>query len=81
MVKFVGTVDVPGILLQYYVFGNRKSGYGIRISQLNGETVQQYISRNLFKVLALAEQMRRCSVFPLNLCEIIDDLQFNGKPD
>jgi hypothetical protein len=75
MVKFIGSVDFPGICLKYYVFGNYRDGYGIRIWKESGECTNQYVSRNLLQVLNLACQLQRCSVFPANLCEILDDLR------
>lgn len=77
MVKFLGSADLPGVSLKYYVFGSRRSGYGIRILRDNGECVNQYVSRRLSDVLDLACQLRRCSVFPDNLSEILEDLQYS----
>jgi hypothetical protein len=31
MFRFVGCADMPGICLKYYVFGDRKKGYGVKI--------------------------------------------------
>ena len=73
MVKFVGNADIAGRILKYYVFGNRKTGYWVRIC--SGEEVSEhFFSRNLSETLALAEQLRRCTVFPFNLSEIIEDI-------
>lgn len=74
MTKFVGSADIPGKVLKYYVFGNRKSGFGVRICS-GEETSEQLFSRNLSETLALAEQLKRCTVFPFNLSEIIEDMQ------
>ncbi|MCI1956646.1 MAG: DUF6514 family protein [Oscillospiraceae bacterium] len=82
MVKFLGSADLPGVCLKYYVFGNHREGYGIRILRANGECANQYVSRKLSEVLDLAYQLRRCSVFPDNLGEILEDLQYDaGKDD
>ncbi len=78
MVRFIGSVDLPGICLKYYVFGNQKDGYGIRILKDKGECADQYISRNLTKVMNLAWSLRRCSVFPYNLTEVLEDLLFEA---
>ncbi len=78
MVRFVGRADLPGVCLKYYVFGNHREGYGIRISEEKGNCADQYISRDLTEVLCLAWQLRRCTVFPENLCEITEDLLFEA---
>lgn len=78
MIKYVGCADMPGICLKYYVFGNRREGYGIKITQTESESTNQYVSRNLLKVLNLASQLCRCKVFPANLCEILEDLNYEG---
>ena len=80
MIKCIGSAELPGVYLRYYVFGNRRSGYGIRIAKANEECTQ-YVSKNLLKVLDLARKLRRCTVFPYNLREIIDDLQFPADPN
>lgn len=77
MVKYVGCVDLPGICLKYYVFGNQREGFGVRITSSNGESSDQYVSQNLFSVLDLARKLKRCSVFPENLIEIIEDIQYS----
>lgn len=77
MFRFVGCADLPGICLKYYVYGNRRTGYGIKIIR-SGEDFQRHlVSRNLLQVLSLASQLRRCDVFPENLCEILEDMGYN----
>lgn len=78
MFRFAGSAEIPGIHLKYYVFGNRRKGYGIKISCSDGEVSVHFVSRNLFRVLTLADQFRRCKVFPENLCEILEDLRYVG---
>ena len=78
MVKFLGSADLPGVCLKYLVFGNHREGYGVRILNGNGECADQYVSRKLSDALDLARRLRRCSVFPDNLGEILEDLQY-GK--
>jgi hypothetical protein len=75
MVRFLGNADVPGICLKYFVFGNRRNGYGIRILEENGDDENRYVSPKLSEALDLASKLRRCSVFPENLPEILEDLQ------
>lgn len=81
MVKFLGSADLPGVCLRYYVFGNHREGYGIRILKDNGECANQYVSRKLSEVLDLASRLRRCSVFPDNLREILEDLEYGQVMD
>lgn len=76
MVRFLGSAALPGVCLKYYVFGNRREGYGIRVLEGTGECANQYVSRKLSDVLDLAYQLRRCSVFPDNLGEILEDLRY-----
>lgn len=77
MVRYVGNADVPGICLKYFVFGDRRHGYGIRILGENGECTHRFISLKLTEALNLADRLRRCSVFPENLPEILEDLQIS----
>lgn len=81
MIKYIGSSEVPGVFLRYYVFGDRKNGYSIQITERNDEKSCQYVSRNLFQVLELADKLRRNSVFPCNLGEIMEDLQYDARPD
>jgi hypothetical protein len=78
MLRFIGCAEIPGNCLKYYVFGNRRKGYGVKITCSNTECTDYLISRNLFKVLNLANQFYRCKVFPENLCEILEDLNYEG---
>lgn len=75
MVRYLGNADVPGFSVKYFVFGNRRHGYSIRILMENGECSYHFISPKLSEALDLASQLRRCSVFPENLPEILEDLQ------
>lgn len=77
MVRYIGRAEVPGFCLKYYVLGNPKTGYSIRIMEQNQENSCHYVSGNLFEVLQLAAKLRRNLVFPTNLCEIIEDLQYS----
>ena len=76
MVRYLGSANVPGICVKYFVFGNRRHGYSIRISEENGECEYRFVSPKLSEALDLASKLCRCSVFPENLSEILDDLQF-----
>ena len=80
MVKYVGCTEFPGFRLKYYVYGNQRIGYGIRIRSLSGETACCRVSRDLLKVFDLARRLMRCSVFPENLEEIIVDFQYDCLP-
>lgn len=74
MIKFIGHANIPGTVLKYYVFGNRKKGYWVKICS-SEETSEEFFSRNLSETLALADQLKRCTVFPFNLSEIIEDMK------
>lgn len=78
MVKFLGSADVPGIVLKYFVFGTRRSGYSIRILNRDGECANQFVSQNLEEVLSLGDKLKHGAVFPQNLSEILEDLQYEG---
>lgn len=75
VVRFVGEANLPGICLKYYVYGSHRDGYGISISEVGAESVKLFVSSHYSPVLRLAEKLRRCSVFPENLQEILEDLQ------
>lgn len=81
MVRYLGNADVPGICVKYFVFGDRRHGYSIRISEENGECEYHFVSPKLSETLDLACKLRRCSVFPENLLEILEDLQFIKAKD
>jgi len=81
MFRFVGCADIPGICLKYYVYGDRRKGYGIRIIRSENDSTELFVSRNLSKSLNLASQLCRCKVFPENLCEILEDLAYDSCSD
>lgn len=81
MMRFIGHADIPGACLRYYVFGSRRQGYGIKISRSQSDFAALYVSRNLFTVLNLANQLCRCQVFPCSLSEILDDLKYSVAAD
>lgn len=76
MVKFVGNADIPGVNVKYYVFGNRRLGYSIRIIEDSEGSENCFVSTKLSETLDIAYMLRRCSVFPENLPEILEDLRF-----
>lgn len=79
MIKFLGRAEMPGVCLKYFVFGNRRDGYGIRIKNENGETKNQFVSNKLSYTIALGNQLRRCFVFSETLPEILEDLQVESR--
>ncbi len=81
MTKYVGCADIPGVCLKYYVLGNRKSGYSVRITEPDVEISCQYVSRNLLKTLDFANRLREGAVFPCNLSEIMEDLKYQASSD
>lgn len=76
MVKFVGNSDIPGVNVKYFVFGNRRKGYSIRIVENNVNSANCFVSSKLSETLDIAYMLRRCSVFPENLPEIMEDLRY-----
>lgn len=81
MKKCVGNIELHGKRLKYYVYGNRQSGYGVEITETYIEKAEQMVSQSLGKTLAFAQQLQQCSVFPANLSEIVDDIQFDSNID
>lgn len=78
MKKYVGNIELQNAILKYYIFGGYRKGFGIRIVKNDEECADAIISRNIFRTYRLAKQMRRCSVFPGNLCEIVEDIRMGG---
>lgn len=76
MVKYLGNAEIPGVCVKYFVFGNRRSGYSIRIIGEDGDCEHCFVSSKLSEALDIAYRLRRCSVFPENLEEILEDLQY-----
>jgi hypothetical protein len=81
LVKFVGNADIPGVNVKYFVFGNRRSGYSIRIIEDDVISENCFVSAKLSETLDIAYMLRRCSVFPENLPEIIEDLRFAASQE
>lgn len=77
MLKFLGNAQLSGFGLKYYVFGNRRDGYSIRITEKSGTKAEQYVSRRLIETVRLAYKLRRYSVFPENLSEILEDIHYS----
>lgn len=80
MVKFVGCIELPGFCLRYYVYGNARQGYGVRICSISGEAACRVVSRDLLTVVGFARRLMRCMVFPGNLDEVIDDFRYDCFP-
>jgi hypothetical protein len=76
LVKFVGNADIPGVNVKYFVFGNRKTGYSVRITEADASSVHCFVSSKLSEALDIAHMLRRCSVFPENLPEVMEDLRY-----
>lgn len=75
MRKCVGNIAFEGKRLQYYVFGNSKTGFGIEIVETKIERANQLVSGGLEPALSLAKKLRRRTVFPENLNEIVEDFE------
>lgn len=71
----VGNIELQGRHLKYYVFGSRSTGYGVEITESWVERADQIVSKDFEKTLNLAQKLQRCSVFPANLDEIIEDCE------
>ena len=81
MKRCVGYIELQGKRLKYYVFGNRRDGFGVEITETNFEQADQMVTQSLETALSLAQQLRRNSVFPANLNEILEDLDFKNVSD
>lgn len=75
MIYCLGHSNPAGAELWYFVTGCLKSGYGILIREWNGEETKAFVSFSFSRTVRLARKLRRCSVFPENLPEILEDLR------
>lgn len=78
MVKNVGKIIISrqNRVLEYYVFGNEKNGFGIRIIQrgtVNAEAEYENVSSSEAHAMALARTLATGTVCPGHLCNILDD--------
>lgn len=78
MKKNVGNIELPNMSLKYYIFGDCRRGFGIRIVKNGEECADEIISKNIFQTYRLARLICRGSVFPGNLCEIVEDFRAGG---
>ncbi len=81
MRKCVGNIEMHGKRIDYFVFGSRKAGYGVEITETSVEKANQIVSSDLVNALNFARKLRRCSVFPANLTEIAQDFGFGNDID
>jgi len=81
MRRCVGYVESHGKRLKYYVFGNRRDGFGVEITETYVEEAEQVVTQSLDIAMSLAQQLRRGSVFPANLTEILEDLDYHNVSD
>lgn len=81
MRKCVGHVNLHGKRLNYYVIGSKNLGYGVQITETCIEKADRMVSDSLAEVFSLAQELHRCSVFPSNLSEIVDDYKFESNID
>lgn len=79
MRKCVGTIELLGKCLKYYVSGNRSKGFGVEITETYVEKADHFVSENFEKALGVAQTLQKCSVFPTNLSEVIEDLNFGDS--
>ncbi|WP_283608688.1 DUF6514 family protein [Faecalispora anaeroviscerum] len=81
MVKNVGKVIVlrQNKVLEYYVFGDEKTGFGIRIVQrgtVNAQAEYENVSCSEASAMALARTLATGTVCPGHLCNILEDRGF-----
>ncbi len=81
MRKCVGNIELFGRSLKYYVYGSRSTGFGVEITETHVEKADGIVSQSFEKALSLAQTLQKCSVFPTNLSEIIEDLQTGDVSD
>lgn len=81
MRRCVGYMEYQGKRLKYYVFGNRYEGFGVEITETRIEKSDHVVSNSFEKALNLAKKLRNGSVFPANLCEILEDYEFGNHTD
>ena len=78
MVKNVGKTIISrqNRVLEYYVFGDEQTGYGIRIVQRGAVSAQaeyENVSSSKARAMALARTLATGTVCPAHLCNILDD--------
>lgn len=81
MVKNVGKIIISrqNRVLEYYVFGDEESGFGIRIVQrgtVNAEAEYGNVSSSKVRAVELARTLATGTVCPGHLCNILDDRGF-----
>jgi hypothetical protein len=81
MKRCVGYIELNGKRLRYYVYGTREKGFGVEITETCVEKAEQRVSQSLSTALSLANRLRRCSVFPANLNEILEDIETKNDFD
>ncbi len=81
MRKLVGHVQLQGKRLTYYVIGDSNRGYGVQITETCIEKAGQILCTNLDEALQFAQKLRRCSVFPSNLAEVVQDQRVDHNID
>jgi hypothetical protein len=81
MKRCVGYIELQGKRLKYYVYGTRGGGFGVEITETCIEKAEKEVSQSFVTALDLAERLRRCSVFPANLNEILEDLESADDSD
>lgn len=77
MVKNVGKIIISrqNRVLEYYVFGDEQTGYGIRIVQRGAVSAQAEYENvsSKARAMALARTLATGTVCPAHLCNILDD--------
>ena len=81
MRKCVGNIELLGKKLKYYVFGSHRTGFGVEITEIHIERANQIVSTSLEKAISVAQTLQKCSVFPTNLDEIVEDMNFWENSD
>lgn len=78
MVKNVGKIIVSrqNSVLEYYIFGDERSGFGVRIVQrgtVNAQAEYANVCSTEARAMALARTLATGTVCPGHLCNILDD--------
>lgn len=71
----LGDSNLPGARLRYFVTGDRRSGYCVEIEEGSGNCAKAFVSESLLCAVQLGRRLKRGSVFPENLMEIMEDFR------
>ena len=81
MRRCVGYIEYCGKRLKYYVVGSQSEGFGVEITETCVAKTEKMVSQSFKTTMDFAHKLRRGSVFPENLNEILDDFKFENDTD